>query len=259
MTKEFKSILITGASSGLGAALARAYAAPGVHLHLGARRADLLAAVAESCRDKGADVSERTIDVTGADDMAAWIGQAHQTRALDLVIANAGISGGTSGGPESGAQVRAIFAVNVDGVFNTVLPAIPLLAGGRGQVGIMASLAGHRGFPGAPAYCGSKAAVKVWGEGLRGDLAAQGIGVSVIMPGFVTTPMTAVNDFAMPFLMSPERAAAIIMRGLARNRPRIAFPAPTSFIAWLLGALPPAITDRLVRAAPKKRCTTSSG
>ena len=253
MTKEFKSILITGASSGLGAALARAYAAPGVHLHLGARRADLLAAVAESCRDKGADVSERTIDVTGADDMAAWIGQAHQTRALDLVIANAGISGGTSGGPESGAQVRAIFAVNVDGVFNTVLPAIPLLAGGRGQVGIMASLAGHR------AYCGSKAAVKVWGEGLRGDLAAQGIGVSVIMPGFVTTPMTAVNDFAMPFLMSPERAAAIIMRGLARNRPRIAFPAPTSFIAWLLGALPPAITDRLVRAAPKKRCTTSSG
>lgn len=254
MTRDFKSILITGASSGLGAALATAYAAAGVHLYLGARRADLLAAVADTCRAKGAEVTTQQVDVTVAADMAAWIVASNRLRPLDLVIANAGISGGTSGGSESDAQVRAIFAVNVDGVLNTVLPAIPLMtAAGGGQIAIMASLAGHRGFPSAPAYCGSKAAVKVWGEGLRGDVAKYDIGVSVIMPGFVTTPMTAVNDFPMPFLMSPERAVGIIRRGLLGNKARIAFPWPTAFIAWLLSALSPAITDRLVGAAPKKR------
>lgn len=254
MSRNFQSILITGASSGLGAALATAYARPGVHLHLGARRADLLAAVAQACRAAGADVTVSVVDVTSATDMKAWVDRSNQLRSLDLVIANAGISGGTSAGSESDAQVRAIFAVNVDGVLNTVLPAVPLLkASGGGQIAIMASLAGHRGFPSAPAYCGSKAAVKVWGEGLRGDLAKHGIGVSVIMPGFVTTPMTDVNDFPMPFLMRPDRAAGIIRRGLARNKARIAFPWPTAFIAWLLGVLSPIITDRLVRAAPKKR------
>ncbi|MBK8160708.1 MAG: SDR family NAD(P)-dependent oxidoreductase [Rhodospirillaceae bacterium] len=254
MSKSFRSILITGASSGLGAALATGYARTGVTLHLGARRGDLLAELASACRAKGAEVNTRVVDVTMAAEMAQWIAEAHKLRELDLVIANAGISGGTSDGPESDAQVRAIFAVNVDGVLNTVLPVVPLMAkSGRGQIAIMASLAGHRGFPSAPAYCGSKAAVKVWGEGLRGDLADLGIGVSVIMPGFVTTAMTAVNDFPMPFLMPPERAVEIIMRGLGRNKARIAFPLPTAFIAWLLGTLSPAITDRLLRAAPKKR------
>jgi short-subunit dehydrogenase len=122
----------------------------------------------------------------------------------------------------------------------------------RGQIGIMGSLAGHRGFPGAPAYCGSKAAVKVWGEGLRGDLKPHDVGVSVILPGFVETPMTDVNDFKMPFLMSVEKAAGIIEAGLARNKARIAFPWPTAFVAWLLGTLPPAWTDPLLRAAPRK-------
>lgn len=254
MTKDFRSILITGASSGLGAALAVAYAGAGVHLHLGARRADLLATVAQACRDLGAEVSVAVLDVTSAADTRAWVIRSNDQHPLDLVVANAGISGGTSGGSESDAQVRAIFAINVDGVLNTVLPAIPLMtASGRGQIAIMASLAGHRGFPSAPAYCGSKAAVKVWGEGLRGDLASHGIGVSVVMPGFVTTPMTDVNEFPMPFKMSAERAAGIIRHGLARNKARIAFPWPTAFIGWLLGALSPAITDRLVRAAPKKR------
>jgi short-subunit dehydrogenase len=254
MKKTFKSILITGASSGLGEALALFYAAPGVFLHLSARRGDLLEAVADACRAKGAVVEVRSIDVTSSEAMTQWVTQCHAARPLDLVIANAGVSGGTHAGAESDAQVRAIFSVNVDGVLNTVLPAIPWLAGqGGGQIGIMASLAGHRGFPGAPAYCASKAAVKVWGEGLRGALADRGVGVSVIMPGFVVTPMTAVNDFRMPFLMSVERAAAIISEGLARNRARIAFPWPTAFAAWILGALPPGLTDRLLMATPRKR------
>jgi len=252
--RSFRSILITGASSGLGAALAEAYAGPGIFLHLGARRGDLLAELAEKCRRKGAEAGIAAIDVTDADAMAAWIKGADAGRPLDLVIANAGISGGTSGGGESADQARAIFRVNVDGVLNTVLPVLPLMAARRnGQIGIMASLAGHRGFPGAPAYCGSKAAVKVWGEGLRGEMAAAGVGVSVIMPGFVTTPMTAVNDFPMPFLMPADRAAGIIRKGLAANRARIAFPWPMAILSWLIGALSPAITDRMLRAAPKKR------
>lgn len=251
--RSFRSILITGASSGLGAALAEAYAAPGVFLHLGARRGDLLAEIAARCRAKGAEVGIAAIDVTDARAMEAWIGGADAGRSLDLVIANAGISGGTSGGGESAEQARAIFRVNLDGVLNTVLPVLPLMtARWAGQIGIMASLAGHRGFPGAPAYCGSKAAVKVWGEGLRGEMAGAGIGVSVIMPGFVTTPMTAVNDFPMPFLMPAERAAAIVMKGLAANRARIAFPWPMAITAWTVGMLSPGLTDRLLRAAPKK-------
>jgi len=253
MRGKFQSILITGASSGLGAALAEGYAERGVHLHLGARRADLLVALAETCRAKGAEVSVEVIDVTARDGMADWITRAHRLKPIDLVIANAGISGGTHGGIESDDQVRAIFAVNVDGVLNTVLPAIPLLtAQKRGQIGIMASLAGHRGFPGAPAYCGSKAAVKVWGEGLRGDLAAHDVGVSVILPGFVETPMTAANNFKMPFLMPAQKAVRIIQDGLGGNKARIAFPWPTAFVAWLLGALPPAWTDSLLRSAPRK-------
>lgn len=249
----FRSILITGASSGLGAALAEAYAAPGVFLHLGARRGDLLAQIAGACRARGAEVGIASIDVGDAAAMEAWVVGADDGRPLDLVIANAGISGGTSGGQESAQQTRDIFRINVDGVLNTVLPVLPRMAArGAGQIGIMASLAGHRGFPGAPAYCASKAAVKVWGEGLRGEMAESGVGVSVIMPGFVTTPMTAVNDFPMPFLMPVEQAAKIVQRGLAANGARIAFPWPMAAIAWAIGALSPALTDRLLRAAPKK-------
>jgi short-subunit dehydrogenase len=136
---------------------------------------------------------------------------------------------------------------------NTVLPVLPgLRARRRGQVAIVSSLAGFRGIPGAPAYCASKAAVKVWGEALRGHLAPEGIGVTVVCPGFVVSRMTAVNKFPMPLLMEVERAAAIIKRGLARNKARIVFPRRLAAAVWLLAALPPAVTDPLLRRMPKK-------
>ncbi len=272
-----RSVLITGASSGIGAALALAYAEAGRRLALGGRDESRLAAVAEQCRTRGADVTTRPLDITDRESATAWIAEAAAAGwggRLDLVIANAGISGGTGGdgshgGQESAEQVRCLFAVNVDGVFNTVLPAIPLMrdqatvtiAGTppwRGQIAIVGSLVGFRGFPSAPAYSASKAAVKAWGEGLRGALEHDGIAVSVVCPGFIRTPMTAGNPFPMPFLMEPERAAAIVKRGLEQNRARIAFPWQHHAVAWLAGALPPAWLDPLLSRLPKKPARESA-
>ncbi|MEQ8335212.1 SDR family NAD(P)-dependent oxidoreductase [Nisaea sp.] len=249
-----RSILITGASSGLGSALADAYAAPGKTLFLGGRDKARLEAVARAATAKGAEVHIETIDVTERTHMDIWIAAAHSTAPLDLVIANAGISAGTGdGGPEPADQVRRVYAVNVDGVLNTVLPALPLMQQrGAGQIGIVSSLAGFRGFPGAPAYCGSKAAVKVFGEGLRPTAARSGIGVSVICPGYVRTPMTDVNSFPMPFLMDATKAAGIIRRGLDRNKARIAFPWPMHAVVQLLQIIPPSWIDGLMGRLPTK-------
>ena len=256
---EPRSVLITGASSGIGAALARAYAAPGRRLALGGRDRARLDATAALCHAAGAHVAAAVLDVTDRAAMAAWIAGEDDRRSLDLVIANAGISAGTGGGGESEAQVRRIFAANVDGVLNTIHPAIARMAAraprpghARGQIAIVSSLAGYRGFPGAPAYSASKAAVKVYGEALRGELKALDIDVSVVCPGYVATPMTEANDFPMPGLMSAERAAQIIVRGLARNRPRIAFPWTTAAGAWLAAALPPGWVDAILVRLPKK-------
>jgi short-subunit dehydrogenase len=248
-----RSLLITGASSGIGEALAMAYAASGVSLALTGRDATRLESVAAACRQRGAVVRAAAVDVTNADALARWIDDVDAAAPIDLVIANAGIGAGTGGGFETAAQTRAVFAVNLDGVVNTVLPLIPrFVARGRGQIALMSSLAAFRGFPGAPTYCASKAAIRTWGEGLRGDLHRHGVEVSVICPGFVISRMTARNEFRMPFLMPADRAAVIIKRGLARNRGRIAFPFLMYFAAWLTGALPPLLTDPLFRMLPKK-------
>jgi short-subunit dehydrogenase len=252
--KDPSAILITGASSGIGAALAREYAAPGVALSLSGRNAGRLGEIAAACRTAGATVDSRIVDVTDRDAVRGWIEDMDALAPLDLVIANAGISGGTGGaGGEDEDAARRIFAVNVDGVMNTVLPAIaPMGARGRGQVALMSSLAGFRGMPGAPAYSASKAAVRAWGEALRGAVAGDGIELSVICPGYIETPMTATNSYPMPLLMTAARAARIIRRGLARNRGRIAFPLPLYLVMWLIGAAPPGITDPLMRRLPKK-------
>jgi short-subunit dehydrogenase len=247
------SILITGASSGLGAALAEAYAAPGVHLALGGRDASRLEATATRCRAAGAEVAVAALDVCERAAIADWVATSDARRPLDLVIANAGVSGGTGRGREAAEQVRRILAINVDGVLNTVLLAVPLMVERRrGQIALMASLAGYRGLPGAQAYCASKAAVKVFGEGLRGELAGRGVGVSVICPGYVDTPMTQRNRFPMPFLMDAPAAARLIRRKLARNKARIAFPWPMASLVWLLQALPPGAIDLALARLPRK-------
>ncbi len=247
------TILITGASSGIGEALARHYAAPGISLALTGRDASRLAAVAAACRGAGARVLAEVLEVTDRPGMAGFVERAAAQQPIGLVIANAGISAGTGSGSETPEQTRRILAVNVEGVLNTVEPALALMRErGQGQIALMASLAAFRGFPGAPAYSAAKAFVKVWGEGLRGHLAGQGIKVNVVCAGFVRSRMTAVNRFKMPLLWDAERAAGHIARGLARNRARIAFPFRLYWLVWLIGALPPWSTDWLLRRLPEK-------
>jgi short-subunit dehydrogenase len=248
-----RAILITGASSGIGEALALAYAGPDIFLALLGRDETRLSAVAAACRERGAEISICAGDVTHGAGLGAFIETVDHQHPLDLVIANAGTSAGTGGGSESAAQTRRVLSVNVDGVLNTVLPVLPrMVARGRGQIALMSSLAGFRGFPGSPTYCASKAMVRVWGEALRPELAARGIEVSVICPGYVTTRMTAGNEFPMPLLMPAERAAAIIKRGLARNKARIVFPWRLYALVRLVAALPPALIDPLLARLPRK-------
>ena len=251
--REPRSIVITGASSGIGAALAKAYAGEGIHLALSGRNGGRLAAVAALCRATGATVDEGVLDVADREAMARWLDDCDRRHPIDLVIANAGISAGTGGGSEPQEQVRSIFAINLHGVLNTVMPLLPAMKQrGRGQIAIMSSLAAFRGFPGAPAYCASKAAVRFWGEALRGELWESGSRVSVICPGYVVSAITAANTFPMPMLMQADRAASIIKRGLAAERARIAFPWPLYFGAWLVGLLPPVLIDPVLRRLPKK-------
>ncbi len=253
--EEIKSVLITGASSGIGEALALHYAAPGMFLALSGRDEGRLEAVAQNCRSRGAVVEVAILDVCDRDNMAEWIEDMDATHPLDLVIANAGISGGTGGvmNGEPPHQARRIFEVNIMGMVNTVEPSLPsMVARGKGQIALVSSMAGFRGFPSAPAYSASKGAVRFYGEALRGALTATGVKVNVIMPGFVKSRITDANDFPMPFFMEADKAACIIAKGLARNQGRIAFPLPTYLGTWFISILPDCIAQKLLGKLPAK-------
>ena len=252
--KRFNHILITGASSGIGEALALHYAAPGVTLTLSGRDRQRLMAVDHACVAKGAAVHISVIDVTDAQAMREWIVGADERQPLDLVIANAGISGGVGGGQGSWVfESRQIFDVNVTGVINTVEPALPrMMKRKSGQIAIMASLASFSPLPQAPAYSASKAAVRFYGEGLRGALAKNGVGINIICPGFIESRMTAVNPYPMPFLMPADKAAAIMAKGIARNRGRIAFPWLMYVLTGFLGVLPHCLSQAFLSSFPAK-------
>ena len=210
--------------------------------------------IGKHCENRGAVVIAETIDVQDAKALATWISECDDRYPLDLIIANAGISAGTAGPDgETDDQVRQIFDINLTGVLNTLHPAIPKMqTRAHGQIAIVSSVAAFRGMPSAPAYSASKAAVKSYGEGLRGALRGDGINVNVICPGFVKSRMTDVNTFPMPFLMDAERAAGIIIKGLAKNRGRIVFPWPMHLMVWLLSVMPSSWADMLTGRLPKK-------
>jgi short-subunit dehydrogenase len=225
-----------------------------MNLFLCARNITRLQETKEKCKDFSVNIFLKELDVKNQADCEAWISGIEENYALDLIIANAGISAGTSGGTESEAQIREIFDINLYGVLNIINPAIVRMKERKtGQIAIISSLAGFRGLPSSPAYSGSKAAVRVYGEGLRGNLAEFGIKVSVVCPGYVKTPMTDVNNFPMPFLMTPEKASQKIIKGLQKNKSRIAFPFGLYFVVWLATLLPPCLTDRIFAKLPKKK------
>ncbi len=249
-----EGILITGASSGIGAALARSLAESGRHLFLLGRNRERLAATVRACEEKGAKATAILCDVRDKAAMAEAICAADDTVPLTLVIANAGI--GVVGGraEELDRIAEDVFAVNVAGVFHTVHPILPrMCARGRGQICLIASIAGLYGLAPAPAYSASKAAVIAYGQGLRGRYAKRGVRISVACPGFVRTPMTADNRFPMPFLLDVDDAARRILRGLARDKPIIGFPWPLYAATRLMTCLPAALADRLMRSLPGVR------
>ena len=247
-----KSVLITGASSGIGRALALRYAGSGAVLHLCGRDRDRLKEVARMCQEIGAKVFTYLFDTTDEKAAEKAIQTAHQNTPLDLVIANAGVSGGVLGIEETPLSTRQIMQTNVFGTLNTVLPAIEVMKKRGGQIALVASLAAYRGMGSCPAYSASKACVKAFGEALRGQHKYKNLHFTTICPGFIETPLTDKNRFYMPFLMKADKAAKIIQARLERAPALIAFPWIMAFGAWFGGALPTWIALPLFSLFPKK-------
>ncbi len=248
-----QSVFITGASSGIGEALAVHYAAQGARLGLVGRRADALAALNARLGGGHAcyvlDVTDATALAEAAADFMARFG------VPEIVVASAGVSAGTlTEHAEDLAVIRRVMDINLYGMAATFAPFIPAMkqAGGwRRLVGI-ASVAGIRGLPGAEAYSASKAAAIAYLESLRLELRPAGIPVVTIAPGYIETPMTAVNPYTMPFLLPADQAARRFAAAIERGTSYTVIPWQMGWVAKVLRLLPNWLYDRLFASAPRK-------
>lgn len=241
MASSSTTIVITGASSGIGKALALRYAQERSVLGLLGRSSDRLDDVAEECRRLGAVVSTATIDVRVRSEMEAWLLNFDASTPIDILIANAGVMTGrpANAAMELSVAGYALMETNVLGVLNSVQPILPrMMARGKGHIGIVSSIAAFIPLPDAPSYSASKSAILTYGLALRSALRQSGIGVSVICPGYVDTPMMEQESGPKPSAISAQSAAAIIVRGLQKNRPIVAFPFWFALITRLGGLLP---------------------
>lgn len=236
---------LTGASTGIGRAVALRLAADGWRIAASARNAEALAALAA----EAPSIAPYPLDVTDRDSCLACAERIERELGpLDLVIFNAGAHRPMAATEFSSATLRALLDINVMGVAHGLEAALPrLIARRSGRVLIVASLAGYRGLPTAAAYGASKAALINMAEGLRPELAAEGVILQVVNPGFVKTPMTDQNRFPMPFLVTAEDAAAAIVRGMRSDRFEITFPFLFAFFMKLVRLIPDRIYFYLTR------------
>lgn len=245
-------VFITGASDGIGAAIARVYASRGWRLGLVARRRDKLEALAESFEIDAtcyaADVRDTESMASAAADFLSRVG------APDVVIANAGVSAGNlTGLADDVATCEWIFDVNVTGMVRTFQPFVDAMSHeGRGTLVGIASVAGIRGLPGAGAYCASKSAMITYLESLRVELRSSGVRVVTICPGYIATAMTAGNPYPMPFMLPVDEAARRFVRVIDAGRSYAVVPWPMAMVGQLLGVLPRAVFDRLFEHAGRK-------
>ncbi|MGH7173475.1 MAG: SDR family NAD(P)-dependent oxidoreductase [Gemmataceae bacterium] len=246
--------IITGASSGIGWALAHALASEGCKVGLVARRREQLAALAGEIENRGgttayvvADVAEREPTVSAIREVAARLGP------VDLLLANAGVGAPTTIEPFNVGDVERMFRVNLLGVVYSLEAVLPqMLERRRGHLAAVSSLAAYKGLPGESGYTSSKAAVNVFMEGLRVQLRGKGIAVTTICPGFVKTPMTEVNEFKMPWLLTAEEAARRIVRALKRKRKVYNFPWQMALFMKLSRWAPDWLLDRMMHTYNEK-------
>jgi short-subunit dehydrogenase len=253
-------VFITGASSGLGEALARRYAALGAVLGLFARRVEALRQIAASlapavCEVYAGDVRDPSSLRSAARDFMSRYG------APDIVIANAGVSIGTLTAHEDDNEAfRAVLDSNVVGMMQTFQPFLSALVGQKhGKLVGVASIAGFRGLPGSGAYSASKAAAISYLESLRVELSHSGVEVLTLCPGYIATPMTLQNPYPMPFLLTADKAAQLAMRAIDRGRRFYVFPWQMAWIGRALQAMPRSLFDAAFANAPRKPRGGSKG
>lgn len=241
---------ITGASAGIGAALARELHRRGWTVGLLARNAELLDGLA---RELGERAAWAAVDVSDLEAVRAACADLEQRLGpCELMVANAGLGPAAPATRLDPVEAARTLRVNVEGVLFGVAVVLPgMLARGRGHLAAVSSLAGWRGMPLSGPYSASKAAVTALMESFRVELAPRGIAVTTIHPGFVETAMTKKNRFPMPFLMSAERAARLIADGLERRRAEINFPFGTTLAMRIARLLPNFLYDRLIRRVRK--------
>jgi NADP-dependent 3-hydroxy acid dehydrogenase YdfG len=251
MALPWRLVWITGASSGIGAAIARELAAAGVTVAVSGRNPDTLGSVAAG----HSALHPYVLDVTNAADVAEVFERIERERGpVDLVLAAAGTYAPVSLARFTSAPFRQMYETNYLGVVHVLSAVLPAFRARRsGHVAWIASVAGYRGLPKAAAYGPTKAALINLAESLRPELEADGVRVSVINPGFVRTPLTAQNDFPMPFLMEPEEAARRSITGLATGRFEIAFPSRFVMLLKFARLLPYRLYFALIRRAVLKR------
>lgn len=248
-----QKVFITGASSGIGEALAVYYAAQGATLGLVARRRDFLDGLNQRLGGRHACYALDVADAPALHDAATDF--IFRFGAPDIIIANAGVSAGTLTECEEDLDIfRRVMDTNVFGMAATFAPFIPAMrvAGGERRLVGIASVAGIRGLPGAEAYSASKAAAIAYLESLRLEMRPYGIKVVTIAPGYIETPMTAVNPYKMPFLLPVDQAAKRFAAAIARGTTYTVIPWPMGVVAKLLRALPNWLYDRLFTSAPRK-------